>query len=161
MNNLEYQAIMTSPIGRIGVCLDETDHLVALDFLGARGRSRPARTLAARRIVNVLLAYFSNPQTPLHLPLIPKGTAHQQKVWCVLQSIPVGTVCSYGDLAKQIASSPRAVGQACRNNPIPILIPCHRVVARTGAGGYSGATSGPEMVIKRWLLEHEGVPVTA
>ena len=161
MYNLDYQAIMTSPIGRIGVCLDESDRLIALDFLGACGRSRPARTLAARRVVNVLLAYFINPQTPLHLPLIPKGTEHQQKVWCALQSIPVGTVCSYGDLAKQIASSPRAVGQACRNNPIPILIPCHRVIARSGAGGYSGATSGPEMAIKRWLLEHEGVPVTA
>lgn len=161
MTAMDYQAIMTSPIGRIGVYLDESDQLIALDFLGARGRSRPARTHAARRIVNALLAYFTNPRTVFHLPQIPMGTAHQQKVWCALQLIPVGTVCSYGDLAKDIASSPRAVGQACRKNPIPIIIPCHRVVARTGAGGYSGATSGPELAIKRWLLEHEGVSITA
>lgn len=161
MPNMDYQAIMTSPIGRIGVCLDDANQLRALDFLGLRGRSRPARTLAARHIVNVLLAYFTDPKIPFHLPLIVQGTAHQQKVWRALQVIPVGTVCSYGDLAKQVASSPRAVGQACRNNPIPIIIPCHRVVARSGTGGYSGATSGPKLAIKRWLLEHEGIPVVS
>lgn len=161
MTTMDYQAIMTSPIGRIGVLLDEKDRLIALDFLGTRGRSRPARSLAARRIVAALMAYFADPRSAFHVPLELHGTAHQRKVWQALQAIPIGTTRSYGELARQLASSPRAVGQACRNNPIPIVIPCHRVVASGGTGGYSGATTGPELAIKRWLLSHEGVPVTS
>lgn len=155
----DYQAIMTSPIGRIGVCLDEHERLIALDFLGATGRSRPARALAAQLVVAALRSYFLNPAAPLQIPLYAMGTAFQQKVWAALQAIPPGETCTYGELARRIGSAPRAVGQACRRNPIPIVIPCHRVVARAGAGGYSGATDGAELVIKRWLLAHEGVAV--
>lgn len=153
----DHQAIMTSPIGRLGLRLDDMDRLVALDFLGDRGRSRPPATLAERRIVAALLGYFANPTLPLEIPLVPVGTPFQQRVWAALRQIPPGSTWTYGDLARHLNSAPRAVGQACRRNPIPIVIPCHRVVARDGAGGYSGATSGPEMAIKHWLLAHEGV----
>ncbi len=153
----DYQAIMTSPIGRIGVRLDDLEQLVALDFLGQRGRSRPGQIYAARRIVAALMGYFANPTLPLYLPLATSGTPFQQKVWRALQEIPAGQTWTYGQLAKHIDSAPRAVGQACRRNPLPIVVPCHRVVAQSGMGGYSGATSGPDMVIKTWLLMHEGV----
>lgn len=155
----EYQAIMTSPIGRIGVCLDEHERLIALDFLGERGRSRPAQSLAAQLVVAALRSYFLDPRAPLPVSLHAVGTPYQQQVWSALQTIPPGDVCTYGELARRIGSAPRAVGQACRRNPIPIIIPCHRVVARAGAGGYSGATEGAELAIKRWLLAHEGVTV--
>ena len=155
----QYETIMTSPIGRIGIRLDALDQVIALDFLGARGRSRPARSLAARRVVAALMGYFADPSVPFTIPLVPVGTAHQLAVWNALQEIPVGTTRSYGDLARQIGSSARAVGQACRSNPIPIVIPCHRIVARNGAGGYSGATTGPELAIKHWLLAHEGARI--
>ncbi len=157
----DYQAIMTSPIGRIGVSLDEHDRLVSLDFLGVRGRSRPARSLAAQLVVAALRSYFLDPRVPVQLPLRVLGTPFQQRVWSALQAIPPGEVRTYGELARAIGSAPRAVGQACRRNPIPIVIPCHRVVAVQGAGGYSGATEGAELAIKRWLLAHEGVTVTA
>lgn len=153
----DHQAIMTSPIGRLGLRLDPMDRLVALDFLGERGRSRPPATLAGRRIVAALLGYFADPTLPLEVPLVPVGTAFQQRVWAALRQIPPGTTWTYGELARRLNSAPRAVGQACRRNPIPIVIPCHRIVARDGAGGYSGATSGPELTIKHWLLAHEGV----
>lgn len=157
----DYQAIMTSPIGRIGVSLDEHDRLVALDFLGAVGRSRPARTMAAQLVVAALRSYFLDPRAPAQIPLHAIGTPFQRQVWSALQAIPPGEIRTYGELAREIGSAPRAVGQACRRNPIPIIIPCHRVVAAQGAGGYSGATEGAELAIKRWLLAHEGVTVAA
>jgi methylated-DNA-[protein]-cysteine S-methyltransferase len=153
----DYQAIMTSPIGRIGIRLDEQERLIALDFLGQRGRSRPGQTYAARRIVAALMGYFANPSLPIHLPLAASGTPFQQRVWRALQEIPVGSTWTYGYLAKHIDSAPRAVGQACRRNPLPIVVPCHRVVGGSGIGGYSGTTSGPDLTIKAWLLAHEGV----
>lgn len=154
---MDYQAIMTSPIGRIGIALDEHERLTALDFLGVRGRSRPAQSMAAQLVVAALRSYFHDPRAPLPVQLHAVGTPYQRQVWSALQVIPPGKVCTYGELAKLLGSAPRAVGQACRRNPIPIIIPCHRVVASAGAGGYSGATDGAELVIKRWLLAHEGV----
>lgn len=62
----------------------------------------------------------------------------------------------YGELAEKLASGPRAIAAACRTNPIPILIPCHRVVAKAGLGGYMGETEGEALSIKQWLLQHEG-----
>jgi methylated-DNA-[protein]-cysteine S-methyltransferase len=97
--------------------------------------------------------YFDGTRASFDLPLAPHGTAFQRRVWDALRAIPCGASRSYGDLARQLGSSARAVGQANGNNPIPILIPCHRVVAALGAlGGYSGG-EGP--TTKLWLLEHE------
>ena len=93
----------------------------------------------------------------LQLPLQAAGTPFQQRVWRALQEIPVGIVRSYGGLADTLHSAPRAVGQACRKNPIAILIPCHRVVAKQGLGGYAGKRTGPELAYKAFLLRHEGV----
>lgn len=106
-------------------------------------------------ITNELFAYFENAHHPLKVPVNPSGTAFQQKVWTYLQTIPCGTVITYGELAKKLESSPRAIGQACRNNPIPVIIPCHRVVSANGMGGYAGATDGKLLAMKKWLLQHE------
>ena len=156
-----YHAIMTSPIGRIGILMDDADRLIELDFLGERGRSRPALSRGTQLIVNALRSYFADPAASPRIPFHAAGTEFQQKVWSALLEIPSGSVCTYGELARKLGSAPRAVGQACRRNPIPILIPCHRVVGRTSAGGYSGATDGAELTIKRWLLAHEGAPVSS
>jgi len=86
---------------------------------------------------------------------MPQGTAFQQKVWGALLDIPSGTTMTYGELAKELQSSARAVGQACKNNPTPIIIPCHRVVSKQGKGGYLGQTEGKLAYIKTWLLQHE------
>ncbi|AGA35056.1 Methylated-DNA--protein-cysteine methyltransferase [Thioalkalivibrio nitratireducens DSM 14787] len=90
---------------------------------------------------------------------LPPGTPHARKVWQALCRIPVGEVRTYGEIAHEIGSSPRAVGQACRINPWPVFIPCHRVVPatgwRSGAGAYAGQREGAFADIKGWLLKHE------
>ena len=87
------------------------------------------------------------------LPLRPKGTLFQQKVWQALCEIPTGQVRTYGDLAKILQTAPRAIGQACRSNPIMLLIPCHRVVAQNGLGGFMGKSE--RISLKESLLHHE------
>ena len=99
-----------------------------------------------------LLAYFSGELKSFTLPLNPTGTAFQKEVWNHIQSIPIGTTRTYGWLFGLTSSSPRAIGGACGRNPIPILIPCHRITSRTGLGGYSGAGGA---LTKKFLLRLE------
>jgi len=113
-------------------------------------------TPLARRVCDLIDSYFSNPRTRFNLPLAAAGSAFQQRVWRAMRRIPAGRVKRYGELARTLRSAPRAVGGACRANPIPIVVPCHRVVSASGLGGFMGATGGRAMAIKRWLLRHEG-----
>ena len=112
-------------------------------------------------VAQALGAYFSG-DFSRYTALLPRlqmqlrGTPHQLRVWRALQEIPLGSVRSYGDLAQCLGSAPQAIGQACRHNPIAILIPCHRVLARQGWGGYAGQRQGPELEWKKHLLRHEG-----
>ena len=109
--------------------------------------------LLARAAADVA-AYFAGERPDFDLPVSPSGTEHDRKVWRAMQQIPAGETRSYGEVARAIASSPRAVGNACGRNPIPIIIPCHRIVAAGGRiGGYSGH-GGVET--KRFLLRLEG-----
>jgi methylated-DNA-[protein]-cysteine S-methyltransferase len=153
-----YQAIITTPLGRIGICM-AGEATSALDYLPADAPERPPVDEATRRVIEQLEAYFRDPRSRFTVPLAPAKTAFQQRVWAALQAIPAGTVLTYGELARQLDSAARAIGGACRNNPLPILIPCHRVVGRQGLGGYAGAMTGDPLAIKRWLLRHEGVDV--
>ncbi|MGM0812773.1 methylated-DNA--[protein]-cysteine S-methyltransferase [Thioalkalivibrio sp.] len=91
---------------------------------------------------------------------VPPGSVHARRVWAALCAIPVGETRSYGQIADAIGSAPRAVGQACRANPWPLFIPCHRVVPAGGGGngatgGYAGNRRGPLADVKAWLLAHE------
>ena len=106
---------------------------------------------------SLLNQYFKSATSFLSLPLAPQGTDFQRSVWHALTEIPLGETRTYGDIAKKLNSSPRAVGNACRKNPIQIIIPCHRVISAKGLGGYAGKTEGQQLNIKRWLLNHEGV----
>ena len=105
------------------------------------------------RAVHQLNAYFFCQLRHFDLPLAPHGTAFQRAVWRQMQAIPYGDTRTYGEIARWLRSAPRAVGRACGRNPIPIVIPCHRVVASGGIGGYSG-DGGTDT--KTWLLELEG-----
>ena len=89
------------------------------------------------------------------LDLADKGTPFQRKVWRHLQTIPMGTTQSYGEVANALNSSARAVGNACRANPFLLVVPCHRVVKKTGIGGFGGKIDGEAVAIKQWLLAHE------
>jgi methylated-DNA-[protein]-cysteine S-methyltransferase len=88
----------------------------------------------------------------------PAGTPFQCRVWQALRDIPPGTTRTYGELARDLGTSPRAIGGACRANPCLIAVPCHRVVARDGLGGFAGERGGKRLAVKRWLLRHEGAP---
>lgn len=102
-----------------------------------------------------LRAYFAREPLPDLPPLAPAGTPFQQRVWRALADIPPGQTRTYGELATQLGTAPRAVGGALRANPIPIIIPCHRILAAQGLGGYAGASEEGRRR-KAWLLAHEG-----
>ena len=143
------QLTCLTPLGDMTLS-EEDGAIVALDW--GRGRDQthtPLLTEATRQLQD----YFDARRTGFDLPLAPHGSPFQRRVWAALRDIPPGEVRSYGDLARTLASSARAVGQANGANPIAILIPCHRVVGAGGElGGYSGG-EGP--ATKRWLLDHE------
>ena len=103
-----------------------------------------------------LARYFRDGRAGLDLPLAPAGTPFQHRVWQALRAIPPGTTRTYGELARELGTSARAIGGACRANPCLIAVPCHRVVARDGLGGFGGERGGKRLAVKRWLLRHEG-----
>lgn len=154
VNSLSYQAIISTPLANIGLRM-AGNALCSLDFLPRHTPEQAPLDNATAEVVAQLRAYFADAQQPFRMALALKGTPFQQRVWRALQSIAVGTVCTYGELARQLGTAPRAIGGACRTNPVPLVIPCHRVVSRNGLGGYTGEITGDPLAIKRWLLEHE------
>jgi len=149
-----HHVVLAAPMGRLGVVIHD-DGLEDVSFLGQRARLKSPRTPLERRICRQLRMYFANPRVLFDIPLATGGTPFQQRVWRMLRKIPPGETCSYGELARRLRTSPRAVGNACRANPIPIVIPCHRVVAAGGIGGFMGERGGKAVRLKHWLLEHE------
>ncbi|MDH3948072.1 MAG: methylated-DNA--[protein]-cysteine S-methyltransferase [Gammaproteobacteria bacterium] len=119
----------------------------------------PQYTGVLKQLGEQLSRYFAEPGSSFDVTTDNQGTAYQRRVWRALQQIPAGQTRTYGQLAEQLHSSPRAVGNACRQNPVPLLVPCHRVVAANGLGGFGGETQGKRLAMKRWLLEHEGATI--
>ena len=107
------------------------------------------------RAYTQLIGYLANAEAGFDLPVMTRGTDFQQRVWSQLEKIPAGKTSTYKQVASVIGSSPRAVGGACKRNPVAVIVPCHRVVAANGAGGYAGYTDGLNMQVKTWLLNHE------
>lgn len=122
------------------------------------------RLLSPQQPVAVMAAYqlsawLADPRYRFDLPLAPAGTAFRQRVWQAIADIPCGETRSYGALARQLDSAARAVGQACGDNPYPVVVPCHRVVAAGGRlGGFNHARRGWLLAAKEWLLAHERQP---
>jgi len=151
-----YALVYESPLGPLGICLDG-DAVTRIDYLPASRRPAHDGSAAARRAVRALTRYFADGSRSFGLDVQPDGTDFQQRVWQALRDIPHGQTRSYGELARQLGTGARAVGNACRHNPVPVVVPCHRVVSRSGPGGYAGHMDGRPLRRKRWLLEHEGV----
>jgi len=140
---------IASPIGNLTIIVENG----AISALNWRHPARSDRDSMLDRAESQLEAYFSGDLQAFDLPLAPRGSRHELAVWLAMRDIPAGRTLSYGAIADAIGSSSRAVGGACGRNPIPVIIPCHRVVGASGAlGGYSGG-AGAET--KRYLLEHE------
>jgi methylated-DNA-[protein]-cysteine S-methyltransferase len=156
----EYAVIMDSPAGCLGIRLRD-GYVAGLDYLPVSAALKRGSEPLARQVARELLAWFQDPQSRFSVPLEPAATSFQQKVRDALRQIPAGQTRTYGELAGRLHSGARAVGNACRHNPLPIIVPCHRVIGATGMGGYAGKTAGAELVRKRWLLHHEGIADTA
>jgi len=147
-----------SPVGKLVVAADTKGirHILFdQNRHEVRGRANWQRdATAVREAREQLLAYFACERTTFDLPLAPSGTPFQLKVWNALAEIPFAQTCSYGDIARKIGEpkAVRAVGAANGRNPLPIMLPCHRVIGSDGSlTGFGGG-----LPIKRFLLEHEG-----
>lgn len=144
-----------SPLGLLTI-IELDGKIAALDY-GRAGRDSPTPLLLAA--AQQLDAYFYCSLKTFDLPLAPAGTAFQQSVWEEMLRIPYGRTSSYADMARELDSGPRAIGGACARNPIPIIIPCHRVLASGHRiGGYGGPGG---LDTKRFLLQLEGVRLAA
>lgn len=145
-------------LGRLGAKLGvrlSGDAVSAIDFLPVNAPDVPPASALASRVAEQLERYFQHPAWAFDLPLEPEGTPFQRRVWDALRTIPAGETRGYGELARALNTGARAVGSACRANPLPIIVPCHRVVAAQGLGGYTGDTHGQGLALKHWLLAHE------
>jgi methylated-DNA-[protein]-cysteine S-methyltransferase len=153
-----FQACVRAPFGTLGVSATDS-HVTGIRYLSPDVPSlAPKRNTIAFLACVQLQSYLDDPTFVFDMPLKLAGTRHQLAVWEAMQRIQPGQTRTYGELAQAIGSSARAVGGACGANPIPIVVPCHRVVGSGGAlGGFMGAREeGFELSIKRWLLAHEG-----
>ena len=145
----------------IGLLFDG-DKLVRIKYLEEKAHKvtqKKMLTTLAKAVQDKIEKYI-DPQAKIKTIKIEVSlnvTPFQARVLKQLQKIPYGETRTYGEIAKTLKTSPRAVGNACRNNPLPIIFPCHRVLAANGIGGYDGATSGRLLSIKKCLLEKEGV----
>lgn len=154
---MNHDAILLAPFGALGVRI-EGAYIHNLEFLppgtAAAGSSHPL----IKQLSDALDTYYVDPEIRFDLPLAPHGSPFRLRVWQALLNIPAGKTRSYGEIAQQLGSAPRAVGQAVGDNPIPIIIPCHRVIAANGGlGGFMHSRTGFSQDIKRWLLRHEHV----
>jgi len=142
------QISMHSPVGDLTISVED-DIIVALDWGWARDQTKTNLLNGAK---TQLERYFDGALEAFELPLAPAGTEFQRRVWTLMQQIPYGDTMTYGAMSDALNSSARAVGMACGANPIPIIIPCHRVLSATGMGGYSG-DGGVETKVSLLRLE--------
>jgi methylated-DNA-[protein]-cysteine S-methyltransferase len=126
-----------------------------ISYLPASVDSQAPRNPLAERAARQLERYREDPDARFDLPLHVEGTPFQRRLWHALCEIPRGKTLTYGELARRLVGEARAVGQACGDNRLPIVIPCHRVIAANGIGGFAHATGGYLVEAKRWLLAHE------
>lgn len=149
----KYNCVIDTPIGKLGIVFTGGG-VTGINFLPPTIALSIPKNIKERQVVAKIKKYFCNPCYKFKLLMGISGTLLQKKIWRALQKIPVGKVETYGELAKMLKTSPRVIGNACRLNPLPIIIPCHRVIAADGLGGYSGR-SAKNIKIKKWLLAHE------
>lgn len=151
----DYQARLPTPFAVLGIRIEE-DWVTDIEYLPLDMPPMEPKGALAKEVCDQLSAYVRDSRFVFDLSLHIGGTLHQRRVWRAIEAIPAGTTRSYADIAAELNSAPRAVGQACGANRLPIVIPCHRVIARNGGlGGFMNASDGMPLSIKRWLLSHE------
>jgi methylated-DNA-[protein]-cysteine S-methyltransferase len=156
-----FSAIVAAPFGAMGIRTEaqgEQARLRELVYLPPHYQEKPPQDRLAEQAAEQVVRYFADADYRFDLPLFDAGSVFQRRVWEAICAIPRGSVRTYGQVAKLLESHPRAVGQACGANPFPLVIPCHRVTASGGLGGFASSDDehGFTLTAKRWLLRHEG-----
>lgn len=149
-----YDVVLGFPKMKVAVATREA-RVAEIRYLPPSAETLAPRNALAERAARQLERYREDPDAPFDLPLAIEGTPFQKSVWQAMCAIPRGHTRTYGELARELGGEARAVGQACGDNRLPIVIPCHRVVAAGGIGGFAHATDGYLIEAKRWLLLHE------
>ncbi|GBG13482.1 methylated-DNA-[protein]-cysteine S-methyltransferase [Novimethylophilus kurashikiensis] len=151
---MTYQACFSVPHTTLGIRCNEDTVTEILFLPHSTPASAPTNALA-EKVCQALDRYFNDPTTQFDLPLAIRGTPFQQRVWAAIAAVPAGETITYRELAERVGSGPRAVANACGANHFPIVIPCHRIVATNGLGGFMSGRKSDSLDIKRWLLAHE------
>ena len=158
MADADFDAVVPLPCAAVGIRL-RGGSISEICFLPTDTPLRRATNAVAVCASEQVLAYVEDPARPIDLPLTVEGSEFQRRVWEAICQIPSGATRTYGDIAAELGSTARAVGQACGDNRLPLAIPCHRVVAAQGMGGFAHRTDDTMLRVKRWLLAHESRPV--
>ncbi len=161
MSEQQYDVVFTTDLATIGLLFDGAK-LTKVKYLDKKSYEVSQKNILSKtaEAVKNKIEQYLDPRSKtktINIAVSLDVTPFQLRVLKQLQKIPYGETRTYGQIAKILNTSPRAVGNACRNNPLPIIIPCHRVVAASGIGGYDGARTGTLLNIKCRLLEIEGV----
>lgn len=152
MNPL-FDAVVAAPFGSVGIRARD-DFVLALELLHMPLEQQLPGQPFIRHVATQLMRYFDDPRSLPDLPVAVDGSPFQKRVWRAIAEIPPGKTMTYSALAQRVGSGPRAVANACGANRLPLLIPCHRVVAKNGIGGFMRGAEGG-LAIKTWLLHHE------
>ena len=144
---------VNAPFGGVGLTI-QNDCVVGIDLRCNSPSSHPIYDPLPQNVAHQIQQYFLQKNFKLDIPYAVSGTSFQKRVWKVISQIPYGHVMTYSELAKKVNSGPRAVANACGANPLPLLIPCHRVIAKNGLGGFMQGVEGG-LKIKEWLLANE------
>lgn len=150
----EYHARLATPFAVLGI-RTTGNRLSEIVYLPQAAATLAPQNRLAETTCRQIERYLDDPQFRFELLFEFDGTAFRRRVWQAICAIPAGCTLTYGAVAKKLRSAPRAVGGACGANQIPLVIPCHRVVASGGIGGFMHARGGDPIAIKQWLLKHE------
>jgi len=152
----KFHAKLATPFAVLGV-RTSGERLTDIKYLPRSATTLSPLDALAAETCRQIQRYLDDPDYRFDLPLAAAGTPFQRRVWEAIAAIPRGSTLTYRDIARRVASAPRAVGGACGANRLPLVIPCHRVVATGGIGGFMRTRGGAPLEIKRWLLRHEGI----
>ena len=152
----KHDALINAPFGAVVISVHDNQLAINLLIESPSVENQPSTHTLVKQAYEQIMQYLRQPTAKIDLPIKVYGTAFQQRVWQAIVAIPAGQTYTYGQLAKKIGSGPRAVANACGANNVPLVIPCHRVVAQHGIGGFMQGKQNA-VLIKQWLLAHEGM----
>lgn len=150
-----YHAKLETPFAVLGI-RTVGERVTDIDYLPLGIAALAPLNRLAERTCREIERYIDDPHYRVKVPFEYAGTSFQCRVWKEIGSIPAGRTLTYNDIARRLRTAPRPVGGACGANRLPIVIPCHRVVAANGLGGFMNSEGTDALAIKRWLLRHEG-----